>query len=79
MAGVNYISGVPVGDVYYSGAQYSGTAVLVVDATADATHVYLTAIIPGAAGNSIRTTETSNNMSFGAATLTGGAAAIPSE
>lgn len=62
MAGVNYISGFQVGDVYYSGAEYGGHAV----------------IIPGALGNLIATTENSSNMSWGAATLASGADAIPS-
>lgn len=49
-----------------------------VSATADGTHVVLTARVPGVAGNAIATTETSSNMSFGAAALASGAEAIPS-
>lgn len=49
-----------------------------VTATADGTHVTVTARIPGIAGNNIATTDTSSNMSWASATLTGGLAAVPS-
>lgn len=45
-----------------------------VTATSDATHVVVTALLQGTAGNSIATTETSSHLSFGAGNLAGGAA-----
>lgn len=50
-----------------------------VSATSDATHVYLTALRGGTAGNSIATTEAGTHTSFGAATLTGGIAGNATE
>lgn len=47
-----------------------------VNAVAGATTVVVTAITPGAAGNSIATTEVAANLAWGAATLTGGADAV---
>lgn len=47
-----------------------------VNAVAGATTVVITAIEAGIAGNAIATTETLTNGAFGAATLTGGAAAV---
>lgn len=45
-----------------------------VSATSDATHLYLTALAGGTAGNAIATVDTSTSGAFGAATLAGGVA-----
>lgn len=43
-----------------------------VGATSDATHLVVTALVPGSGGASITTTETAANASWGGATLSGG-------
>ena len=55
----------------YAAATTANTHVSAVDGAGDT--VVLTALVAGAAGNSIATTETCTNASFGSATLTGGA------
>src|SRR5690606_32384028 len=55
----------------YVGAGTSANAD--VTATVQGSVITLTAIVPGDAGNSVATTETSDQATFGAATLEGGA------
>lgn len=60
-----------------SGKDYSAALTAAstdVSATSDASHLYVTALVPGSGGNSIATTVLSGSLvSWGAATLTGGA------
>lgn len=61
------------------GTDYSTGTVVNVDVSAelDGTDVLLTAKTPGAAGNSVATTETSTDLTFDDSTLEGGADAAP--
>lgn len=68
---VNAITGGPGSGTTYGSLTTASTQVT---ASSDATHVFLTALAQGTAGNSIATTETSAHLSFGAGDLAGGAA-----
>lgn len=63
------------GDLENLAAVINAKTASTVTATSDATKLYVTAKTVGTAGNSIASTETCGNASWGGATLSGGAAA----